>query len=98
MVYSCLVDADFLDTEQFMADGYTAREPEGISEKHLEKLMGYVGGWMENTDRTTAVSYTHLTIIDLAVQRGITDLAITDHFDPFDEALSNRDKGLEALL
>ena len=38
------------------------------------------------------------TIIDLAVQRGITDLAITDHFDPFDEALSNRDKGLEALL
>lgn len=38
------------------------------------------------------------SIIDLAVQRGITDLAITDHFDPFDETLSNRDKGLEALL
>ena len=28
-------------------------EPETVSEKHLEKLMAYVGGWMENTDRIT---------------------------------------------
>lgn len=47
MVYSCLVDADFLDTEQFMKDGNTKREPETVSEKHLEKLMTYVGSWMK---------------------------------------------------
>lgn len=69
MAYSCLVDADFLDTEQFMADGYTAREPEGISEKHLEKLMGYVGGWMENTDRTT-VNGRRTEILDACIKMG----------------------------
>lgn len=37
-------------------------------------------------------------IIDLAVQKGITDLAITDHFDPYDKALSNRDKTGKELL
>lgn len=42
MLYSCLVDADFLDTEAFMSDGSVVREPgEGIPalyEKLEEKL------------------------------------------------------------
>ena len=27
MLYSCLVDADFLDTERFMSNGSVARDP-----------------------------------------------------------------------
>lgn len=69
MIYSCLVDADFLDTEQFMKDGDTAREPEGISEKHLEKLLAYVGGWLNNTDRTT-VNGRRSEILAECIRRG----------------------------
>lgn len=53
MVYSCLVDADFLDTENFMTDGETRREPEKITQKHLDRLLAYISGWMENKDRMT---------------------------------------------
>ena len=69
MVYSCLVDADFLDTEQFMKDGNTKREPETVSEKHLEKLMTYVGSWMKNTDRTT-VNGRRTEILSACIRRG----------------------------
>lgn len=69
MIYSCLVDADFLDTEQFMKDGDTAREPEEISEKHLEKLLAYVGGWLNNTDRTT-VNGRRSEILAECIRRG----------------------------
>ena len=53
MIYSCLVDADFLDTEDFMTNGETQREPEKISRVHLEMLMKYIGGWLNNSDRQT---------------------------------------------
>ena len=69
MVYSCLVDADFLDTEQFMKDGNTKREPETVSEKHLEKLMTYVGSWMKNTDRTT-VNGRRTEILSACIRKG----------------------------
>ena len=38
MLYSCLVDADFLDTEQFMKNGDTGREQGESMEVLLEKL------------------------------------------------------------
>ena len=69
MVYSCLVDADFLDTEQFMTDGHTAREPEKISEKHLEKLMAYVSNWLKNTDPAT-VNGRRSEILGECIRRG----------------------------
>lgn len=45
MLYSCLVDADFLDTEAFMAGGPVPRgggEPIEILE---QKLLDYISGW-----------------------------------------------------
>lgn len=45
MLYSCLVDADFLDTEAFMARGPVSRgggEPVTVLE---QKLLDYISGW-----------------------------------------------------
>ena len=53
MIYSCLVDADFLDTEDFMNVGKALRNPERISQKHLDRLLAYVAPWMSNTDLQT---------------------------------------------
>ena len=38
MLYSCLVDADFLDTETFMKEGETGRIPGDSLEVLLERL------------------------------------------------------------
>ena len=53
MLYSCLVDADFLDTERFTKEGKTERksgEPLNVLLKRLEK---YIGGWLSNKDLET---------------------------------------------
>ena len=50
MIYSCLVDADFLDTEKFMKNNHTGREAGEHMEKLLEKLKNHVKPWMENMD------------------------------------------------
>lgn len=53
MIYSCLVDADFLDTEAFMSEGKVEREKGEDLEVLLKKLINYTSGWMENADRDT---------------------------------------------
>ena len=53
MLYSCLVDADFLDTEAFMSRGKKVRnsgEPVGVL---LEKLEKHVSEWLKNQDMDT---------------------------------------------
>ena len=53
MIYSCLVDADFLDTEFFMKNGKTEREfgePLEVLWKRLEK---HILKWLENDDTDT---------------------------------------------
>lgn len=53
MLYSCLVDADFLDTEYFMKNGNIERE-EGESLKILlKKLDDHIKPWLENTEIDT---------------------------------------------
>ena len=45
MLYSCLVDADYLDTEAFM-DGRTRRMNDGLDIDALwSRLSGYISGW-----------------------------------------------------
>ena len=44
MLYSCLADADFLDTEAFMEPGSSNRGG-GSLEGLLEKLEAYISGW-----------------------------------------------------
>lgn len=53
MLYSCLVDADFLDTEYFMKDGKTGREGGDSTEHLLEKLEIHISEWLENTEKET---------------------------------------------
>lgn len=53
MLYSCLVDADFLDTESFMKSGDTGRNS-GESMVILQnKLKNYIFEWLKNTDADT---------------------------------------------
>ena len=49
MIYSCLVDADFLDTEYFMKNGNTDRNSGERMEILLEKLERHISGWLSNT-------------------------------------------------
>lgn len=53
MLYSCLVDADCLDTEWFMEDGQTERDGGECVEVLFEKLQKHIAGWLENQERDT---------------------------------------------
>lgn len=53
MVYSCLVDADFLDTEAFMNEGKEERDSGESIEILLEKLEKHISGWLNNWDTDT---------------------------------------------
>ena len=53
MLFSCLVDADYLDTERFMKDGKTYRvQGETIDVLH-DKLQRYVSDWLSTTETET---------------------------------------------
>lgn len=53
MLYSCLVDADFLDTENFMKNGNTGRNQGESMDILLEKMEQYVSEWLKNDDVNT---------------------------------------------
>lgn len=46
MLYSCLVDADFLDTERFMSDGRVARGGYASLSTLQEKLSLFIAPWL----------------------------------------------------
>lgn len=48
MLYSCLVDADFLDTENFMSEGNVVREKFTSVDKLCEKITQYVAEKLSN--------------------------------------------------
>lgn len=50
MMYSCLVDADYLDTEYFMKAGITQRENGEEISLLWKKLQDYISAWMNNED------------------------------------------------
>ena len=53
MIYSCLVDADFLDTEAFMKEGKQGRNSGENIEILFKKLENYISGWLKNQDINT---------------------------------------------
>lgn len=53
MIYSCLVDADFLDTEAFMREGKQGRNSGENIEILFKKLENYISGWLKNQDIDT---------------------------------------------
>ena len=72
MLYSCLVDADFLDTEQFMKNGDTGREQGESMEILLEKLEAYVAKWKKETDLHT-VNGRRTAILNACLEGGSLD-------------------------
>lgn len=53
MLYSCLVDADFLDTESFMKNGDTGRNSGDSMETLQNRLEKHISEWLKNTDTDT---------------------------------------------
>lgn len=53
MLYSCLVDADYLDTEDFMSESTVERQSGEGMEVLWEKLQNHISGWMGNQDQNT---------------------------------------------
>ena len=53
MIYSCLVDADFLDTEKFMNNGNEQRASGQSVSVLYEKLQRYIEKWLGNSDTET---------------------------------------------
>lgn len=69
MIYSCLVDADFLDTEKFMKNNHTGREAGEHMEKLWEKLKNHVKPWMENMD-LNSVNGRRTEILKFCMEKG----------------------------
>lgn len=53
MLYSCLVDADYLDTEKFMSDGKANRESGDEISVLWGKVQQHISDWMGNQDQDT---------------------------------------------
>lgn len=53
MIFSCLVDADFLDTEAFMNEGKAERNSGESAKELLEKLENHISEWVQNQDTET---------------------------------------------
>jgi len=53
MLYSCLVDADYLNTEDFMKHGETGRVAGESIPVLLEKLNGHIADWLANEEKDT---------------------------------------------
>lgn len=71
MIYSCLVDADYLDTEAFMNESKTERDSGQSMEVLLRKLEDYVLGWLENKDINT-VNGRRTEILKACLEKGKT--------------------------
>ncbi len=69
MIFSCLVDADYLDTEKFMKNGQVNRESGIVSYSMLDSLLSYVKPWMKNTDNNT-VNGRRTEILKASLERG----------------------------
>ena len=53
MLFSCLVDADYLDTEWFMTDGKIKRESSEDGKVLYERLQKHIEPWLLRQDTTT---------------------------------------------
>lgn len=53
MLFSCLVDADYLDTESFMAEGTPERESFDSIEILFQRIYHKINPWLKNNDINT---------------------------------------------
>lgn len=75
MLFSCLVDADYLDTEDFMADGHTGRGTGRVfcdMDKLLDRLRLHVEPWMIHSDLST-INGRRTSILKACFEKGNHD-------------------------
>ena len=69
MLYSCLVDADYLNTEDFMKDGETSRITGETIPVLLEKLNRHIAKWLVNDDQDT-INGRRTEILKSCIEKG----------------------------
>ncbi len=70
MIFSALVDADFLDTERFMRQNQVNRsEYEGI-DKLYQKLSEYIKPWRNITEKTPEINKIRTGILEQCLKEG----------------------------
>ncbi|MCB6608533.1 CRISPR-associated helicase Cas3' [[Clostridium] symbiosum] len=69
MLYSCLVDADYLDTEDFMKDGGTGRMAGECIPVLLEKLNRHIEKWVVNEEKDT-INGRRTEILKYCIEQG----------------------------
>lgn len=69
MLFSCLVDADYLDTELFMKEESIRRESFDSMEQLFERLYRHVKPWMQQDDITT-VNGRRTAILKASLEKG----------------------------
>lgn len=70
MLYSCLVDADFLDTESFMKSGISQRNSGEAMSVLLHRLEEHVFKWMSNID-LASVNGRRTEILKSCLEKGV---------------------------
>ena len=69
MMYSCLVDADFLDTEEFMTEERSGRQQGQEIQVLLDKLEKYITEWLKNTE-TESINGRRTEILKACLENG----------------------------
>lgn len=72
MLFSCLVDADFLDTEAFMNSGISERGKHDSIEVLYDKMRNHISSWLDNTDQNT-VNGRRSTILRACLDKGMQE-------------------------
>ena len=69
MLFYCLVDADYLDTERFMKQGQTARGNYDSIEQLFDRLYKHIASWLTNYNENT-VNGRRSSILRACLEKG----------------------------
>lgn len=69
MLFSCLVDADYLDTESFMAEKPVSWGTYDTMNDLFQRVQNYIAPWLTNTDRNT-VNGRRTEILEACLENG----------------------------
>lgn len=72
MIYSCLVDADYLDTEEFMNRGAAKRGGYESISMLLERFREYISPWLEETRDLESICGIRTGILQECMRQGKT--------------------------
>lgn len=70
MLFSALVDADFLDTERFMNQGKVERSDYDSINNLYEKVMSYIKPWRKITEQTPELNRIRTDILEQCLRQG----------------------------